>query len=328
MPTSTWGKGRLTSKMPEGRDEMNLLVGGTGFIGGHVVEYLFRQNEISKGTFRKGSHLKVMDLNGVQGLEADLMDHHSLHEAFEGVENLYSMASPMPYGDSDFERVNTEGVLNLLEAAQEVNAKSVVHLSTLDVYGFGAGNVSEESRPEPSGEYQRSKAEADRILLEFGKRNTGTRVVVIRAARALGSRDYSMSAPIVKMAQAGRVVVPSSRKMSFTHADDIAQAMFRATANTSLSNRVFLIKSFDATPLELAAALAAKVAPGASVSAAGMFSKGSLPQYTGEQLRAGLTISEQPSWKDLGYAPDFDLQRSAEEVAQWQRKDPWAVQGG
>ena len=62
---------------------MNLLVGATGFVGGHLVEYLFQQGEISKGVFRKGSHLKIMDATGVQGIEADLSDHHGLHEAME-----------------------------------------------------------------------------------------------------------------------------------------------------------------------------------------------------------------------------------------------------
>ena len=58
---------------------MNLLVGATGFIGGHLVEHLFQQGELSKATFRKGSHLKILDTNGVQGVEADLLDHQSLH---------------------------------------------------------------------------------------------------------------------------------------------------------------------------------------------------------------------------------------------------------
>ncbi|HKT21556.1 MAG TPA: hypothetical protein VJR06_02890, partial [Nitrososphaerales archaeon] len=60
------------------------------------MEYLFQQGEISKGVFRMGSHLKIMDTNGVQGLEADLTDHHSLHEAMEGVDVVYNLASPMP----------------------------------------------------------------------------------------------------------------------------------------------------------------------------------------------------------------------------------------
>ena len=146
---------------------MNLIVGGTGFVGGHVVEYLFQQGEISKGIFRKGSYLKIMDSNGVQGLEADLLDHHSLHEAMEGVDVVYSMASPMPGADGDFTRANTEGVLNLLEAAKESKSKAFVHLSTLDVHGFRAGVVGRSTPFAPSGEYQRSKAEAELLLQEL-----------------------------------------------------------------------------------------------------------------------------------------------------------------
>ena len=96
---------------------MNLLVGATGFVGGHLVEYLFQQGEISKGVFRKGSHLKIMDTNGVQGLEADLMDHHTLHEAMEGVDAVYNLLSPMPDSDTGFLTPNTEGLRNLLEGS-------------------------------------------------------------------------------------------------------------------------------------------------------------------------------------------------------------------
>ena len=133
---------------------MNLLVGGTGFVGGHVVEYLFQQGEISKGIFRRGSHLKIMDSSGVQGIEADLLDHHSLHEAMEGVDAVYSMASPMPGVDSDFMKTNTEGMLNLLEVAKESRVKAFVHLSTVDVYGSHPGAIDSYTPVSPSNDYQ------------------------------------------------------------------------------------------------------------------------------------------------------------------------------
>ena len=133
---------------------MNLLVGGTGFVGGHVVEYLFQQGEISKGIFRKGAHLKIMDSSGVQGIEADLLDHHSLHEAMEGTDAVYSMASPMPGADSDFIGVNTEGILNLLEAAKESRVKAFIHLSTVDVHGSHPGVIDASTPVAPANEYQ------------------------------------------------------------------------------------------------------------------------------------------------------------------------------
>ena len=161
---------------------MNLLVGGTGFVGGHLVEYLFQQGEISKGIFRKGSHLKIMDMSGVQGIEADLMDRHGLREAMEGVDAVYNLASPMPGSDSNFLTLLTDALLNLLDMARESAAKAFVHLSTIDVYGFGSRAVSASTPFAPSNEYQKSKAEAERLLREFWKRNPSPKVSVIRAA--------------------------------------------------------------------------------------------------------------------------------------------------
>jgi len=306
---------------------LNLLVGGTGFVGGHLVEYLFQQGEISKGIFRKGSHLKIMDSNGVQGIEADLLDHHSLHEAMEGVDVVYSVASPMPGADSDFMKYNTEGVLNLLEVAKESGAKAFVHLGTLDVYGLRPGTVDATAVPAPANEYQRSKAEAERLLLEFSRRNPSPRVAIIRAAKAVGSRDESLVTPVLRMASSGMVTVPSSGVMSFTHPRDIAQAMLGSAAASLPTGRVILLKSFDSTPEGLAERIAHSAGMKAEVRKQGLFSSSLLPKYTSEQLRGGARLADQPDWKDIGYAPKYDLNATCEEIAAWIRKEPWAIEG-
>jgi nucleoside-diphosphate-sugar epimerase len=304
---------------------MNLLVGSTGFVGGHVVEYLFQQNEISKGIFRKGARLKILDLNGVQCVEADLLDHHSLHEAVEGVETIYSMASPSPVGGGDY-RINTEGIENLLEAATEFKVKTMVHLSTLDVFGFGVGRVSDSSLPQPSGEYQESKLEADRRLLEFSKREKEPRVVIIRPARAIGSRDPSLIVPLLRMIESGKVVLPRSRPMSFSHPKDIASAMYLTATRQVPSGTVFLLKSFDSTPAELALGMVKSLAKSADIRTEGMFSKVRLASYTANQLRASLLLDNQASWGEIGYSPQYNLETVCDEVAQWYRKEPWAIE--
>jgi dihydroflavonol-4-reductase len=304
---------------------MNLLVGGTGFVGGHVVEYLFQQGEISKGTFRKGSHLKIMDASGVQGMEADLLDHHSIHEAMEGVDTVYSMASPMPDFDTDFVKVNTEGLLNLLEVATELGVRNFVHLSTLDMCGFGSREVSESSPANPSNEYQRGKAEAERILGESAKRSPSPRVVIVRAARAVGSRDTSLTIPLLRMIESGKVVLPASNSMSFTHPLDIAQALFNAATGQAPSGSLYLVKSFDSTPADLAQTLVSAVGVKAEVRREGLFSRSPLGNYTSEQLKAALVIESQSSWKNLGYSPLFGATKTCEEIAKWYKKEPWAT---
>jgi nucleoside-diphosphate-sugar epimerase len=305
---------------------LNLLVGGTGFVGGHLVEYLFQQGEISKGTFRKGAHLKIMDGSGVQGIEADLLDHHSLHEAMEGVDAVYSLASPMPGEDKDFSKTNTEGILNLLEVATESNVKVLVHLSTLDVYGFRSALVTPSSPPNPANEYQRAKAEAERLLHEFSRRGGKPAVVIVRAAKAVGSRETSLVVPMLRMAKAGKVVLPSTPSMSFTHPRDIAQAMFKAATAGVATGSSYMVKSFDCTPEDLARSLAESIGAKAEFKKQGILSGSPLPRYTAEQLRGGLRIEMQPAWKELGYEPQYDLKGTAEEVAAWYKKEPWVTE--
>ncbi len=305
---------------------MNLLVGATGFVGGHVVEYLFQQGEISKGTFRKGSHLKIMDASGVQGMEADLLDHHSLHEAMEGADTIYNLASPMPDSDADFLKVNTEGVLNLLEVATELGVKTFVHLSTLDVYGFGNREVSDATPLAPSNEYQKAKSEAERLLKESSKRSPLPRIVVIRAARAVGSRDESLTIPLLRMIESGKVLLPSSGVMSFSHPQDIAQAMYKAATGLAPTGSTYLVKSFDSTPDDLTRELVSKLGVSADVRREGLLGRSSLPRYTSEQLKAAVRIADQQKWKELGYGPLFTLQTTCDEIAKWYGKEPWATE--
>ncbi|MBI3859361.1 MAG: NAD-dependent epimerase/dehydratase family protein [Thaumarchaeota archaeon] len=303
---------------------LNLLVGATGFVGGHLVEYLFQQGEISKGTFRKGAHLKVLDTNGVQVMESDLLDHHSLHEAAEGVDTIFSMASPMPGEEEDFEKVNTEGVMNLLEVAQEMQVKAIVHLSTVDVYGFGARSVRAETPIEPDGEYQSAKAGAERVLLEFARRSPSPRVVIIRAAKAVGAREPTFVVPILQMIESGKVVVPRSHPMSWSHPRDIAQAMLKAAANSSLHTKTYLVKSFDSTAEDVARAVLTSERSTARLATEGAFTRSKVSQYASAQLKASLRFEDQASWAELGYKPEYDLGKTAEDIAQWHRREPWA----
>ena len=290
------------------------------------MEYLFQQNEISKAAFRPGAHLKILDLNGVQCVEADLLDHHSLHEAVEGTDTVYSMASPGPGGDGALRSLNTEGITNLLEVSREAGVETVVHLSTIDVCGFGVKNIDESTPPNPSDDYQKAKAAAEAVLLEFARKNGTPRVVVVRAAKAVGPRDWSLTVPLLRMIRKGSVVLPRGGEMSFTHPKDIAKAMYKAASDQKVPNGVYMVKSFDSTPEELATALVKSIGADARVARAGVFSRPDLPQYTARQLGAAPLLAAQPSWGVLGYSPEYDRDRTCAEVAAWYAKESWVAE--
>ena len=307
------------------------MVGGTGFIGGHLSEYLFAEGEISKGIFRKGSHLKIMDQCGIQCIEADLTDRHTLHEPLDMVDVVFNLASPPPGRErEEYLTFNDVGLKNLLEEAHEHGAKSFVHLSTLDVYGFGSGgSIVKDIIPHPTDEYQKSKLEGEKVVTEFCKSHPEMQVHIVRAARAVGSRDPSIVVPILKMIERGKVTLPSgsSSGLSVTHPKDIAQAMVKAAASAGDATPI-QIKSFELKVDELARALLKSTGKSAEVKQQGVFSgKSLIGGYAADGIRSGLTLEERDSSIRIAYSPKFDLDGLVVEVAAWYRKEPWVTQG-
>jgi nucleoside-diphosphate-sugar epimerase len=313
---------------------LNLIVGGTGFIGGHLAEYFFQEGEMSKGVFRKGSHLRIMDQCGIQILEADLMDKESLHEALEMVNVVYNLASPTPdhEGQGDFFEVNTKGLRNLMEESEEHGVKDFVHLSTLDVFGFkkkkvGANDVAVDESASLSHPYQKAKLQAEHEIREFSKKGGEMRLKVVRAAKATGPRDTTLALPLLRMIESGSVVLPSGSDspMSFTHPRDVAKALFRV-ATAGEGGKVYQVKSFDATAEELAIGVMEACGKKAQVKREGLFSKTAVPPYTASQVKAGILLEAQESWSAISYSPEYDLARTSREIAEWQRKEPWLTE--
>lgn len=268
-----------------------------------------------------------MDQCGIQCIEADVMDRHTLHEPLDMVDVVYNLASPPPRGSADdYSKFNRVALNNLLEEANEHGAKVFVHLSCLDIYG-PERMVDASLVPKPSNEYQKSKLEGEMLVTEFGRKNPDMKVRVVRAARPLGPRDTTLTVPLLKMIEAGKVVLPSGGTVgiSFSHPKDIAQSLLKA-ANHAGDWETCLVKSFDASVEDCSRALSDATGKRAEVKSVGIFAgKTLVPNYTAEQIKTGHTLKGQDFWKKISYAPSYTLEKTAVEVAEWHRREPWAT---
>jgi nucleoside-diphosphate-sugar epimerase len=267
-----------------------------------------------------------MDQNGIQCIEAELSDRHTLHEPLDMVDVIYNLASPPPgVTVEEYARFNEHSLPNLLEEANEHGVKVFVHLSCLGVYGFG-GKISAAQQANPEDPYQKAKLQSERIVTDFGRAKPDLKVRIVRAAPAIGPRDTGLTVPLMKMIDRGKVVLPSADEtFSFSHPKDIAQALVRMATYTGDLDTV-LVKSFDSTLGHYSRSLSEAMGARADFKSAGLFSgKSLLRPYANSVFRKGQTLVDQDSWKKISYAPSYTQHNTVDEIMGWYRKEPWVT---
>ena len=174
---------------------MNLVTGGTGFVGSHVVRALFGRGDSVRCLARAGSRRDNLAGIPVEIVEGDLTDPASLARAMKGVGELYHVAADYRLWTRDHRELyaaNAGGTDNVLRAAADAGVSKIVYTSSVAALGLTPdGSPGNESTPvERSriiGHYKKSKFDAERIALDWAGR--GLPVVVVNPSTPVGDRD-------------------------------------------------------------------------------------------------------------------------------------------
>ncbi len=185
---------------------MDLVTGGTGFVGAHVVRALLARGAAVRCLVRPGSNRSNLDGLAVELVEGDLRDRSSLDKALRGVSTLYHVAADYRLWAKDpaeLYRTNVGGTENVLAGAAEAGVSCVVYTSSVGALGLTAdGSPADERTPvrreEVVGHYKKSKFDAERVAESWAAR--GLRVVIVNPSTPVGELD-------VKPTPTGQVVV-------------------------------------------------------------------------------------------------------------------------
>jgi dihydroflavonol-4-reductase len=174
-----------------------LVTGATGFVGWHVARLLAERGQkvralVRPSTVRTGPAVPELDVELVSG---DLRDPRSLARAVAGCGVVYHVAADYRLwsrNPAELYESNVEGTRNILEAARAAGVDRFVYTSTVGCIGLPATGLGDEDQPVSvatmSGDYKRSKFQAEQVALEFAR--TGFPVVIVNPTAPMGDHDF------------------------------------------------------------------------------------------------------------------------------------------
>jgi nucleoside-diphosphate-sugar epimerase len=198
-----------------------LVTGAAGFIGSHLVEALAAEGHDVTALVRYNAvqhignlgQLAPATLAALRIVFGDICDPEQMAAITAGHDIIIHAASliGIPYSyqaPRSYLRVNSEGTLNLLEAAKLHGIKRFVYVSTSEVYGSAREIPIRETHPlQAQSPYSASKIAAE-ALVEAWRRNFGVPAIIIRPFNTYGPRQSprAIIPTIITQALAGDVL--------------------------------------------------------------------------------------------------------------------------
>ena len=207
------------------------VTGGSGFIGGRLIERLRRDGWSVRALARSPeSAAKVRSL-GAEPVEGDLDRPDAISAGARGCSLAFHAAAQLgEWGRrEDFLRVNVEGTRNALRACRDAAVRRFVHVGT--EAGLIAGQplvrVDETAplRPDSKALYCQTKAMAEQVVRDAN--GDGLETVVVRPRLVWGQGDTTILPSLVQAVEAGRFAwIGSGRHLtSTTHVDNTVEGL-------------------------------------------------------------------------------------------------------
>jgi nucleoside-diphosphate-sugar epimerase len=230
------------------------VTGGSGFVGGALIERLRREGWDVRALARSeraAARVRELGAEPVMG-DLDNVQIEDCEVAFHAAAKADDWGDPV-----DFERINVQGTRNVVDACRAGGVRRLVHVSTEAALMAGQPlvNVDEraELRPDSPVLYSSSKAKAEQIV-----RGADIETVVVRPRFVWGRGDTNLLPKIVEMVRSGRFTwVGGGRQLTATtHIDNTVEGLWLAATRGEAGGVWFVT---DGEPVEFREFLTALV---------------------------------------------------------------------
>ncbi|HEX4108032.1 MAG TPA: aminotransferase class III-fold pyridoxal phosphate-dependent enzyme [Solirubrobacteraceae bacterium] len=192
------------------REDVCLVSGATGFIGGRLTQRLVQEGYQVRCLVRPTSDTTMLDQLPVEIAVGDLTRPSTLGRAAEGctyVLHCGALVSDWALA-AEIEGTNVAGTRNLLEAAAGASVQRFVHFSTTDVYGYPGGAAIDESHAASGFRnwYAQSKLRAEAEVRRV-ERAHPLDTVILRPATVYGPGSTDVVGGLARAIRGGNMVL-------------------------------------------------------------------------------------------------------------------------
>lgn len=206
---------------------MLLITGGTGFVGGYVLEALegkLPRNQV-RVLSREGADLDKLKSQGYDTVAGSVTSLPDVRRAVQGVDtviHLVAIIREVPAKGQTFDRVIGEGTRNVATAAKEAGVKRLIYMSAL-----GATNMSTP--------YFRNK-----IAGEEAVKGAGIPYTIFRPSILIGpGGEFTALLKQLTMLPLVPVLGPGDYPVQLVYVRDMARFFVQALDDSRFENQTF-----------------------------------------------------------------------------------------
>ncbi len=226
------------------RDDVCLITGATGFIGGRLAHRLVREGYSVRCLVRASSDTSLLDELDVQTAVGDLTRVRSLARAVEGCDYVFHCGALVSdwATTEEIARTNVGGTRNLLEASVGASVQRFIHFSTTDVYGYPDGAAIDEAYASTRFRnwYAQTKLDAEAEVRRV-ERTDALHTVILRPATVYGPGSTDVVGEIARAVQ-GRhmLLVDGGRAVAgLCYVDNLMDAAVLALCHEAAPGHAF-----------------------------------------------------------------------------------------
>src|SRR5688500_15351565 len=151
------------------------VTGGTGFLGGKLVERLRERGDEVVCLVRSPDKAARLRELGCELVEGDLTSVDAMRTGMAGCDAVFHLAADYRVGVRDsvlpkMEDANVGGTTRVLDTAKEAGVGKVVYVSTIAAFGNTRGKVVDETYEHPAqsftSKYENTKWQAHKVRSE------------------------------------------------------------------------------------------------------------------------------------------------------------------